>query len=153
MIFDTLGNADRYAGLHPLFARAFAYLRETDLLALEPGRYPILGDDLFAIIEHADGRSREQARLEHHRRYIDIQLVLQGTDEMGWKPLQDCGKPVGPFGDKQDIGFFHDAPASWVSVPAGAYCIFFPTDAHAPLVADAPIRKAVLKIAVQPASY
>jgi len=62
MIFDTIANADRYATLHPLFAQAFAYIRNTDLNALAPGRYPIADEDLFAIVEHVPGRSRESAR-------------------------------------------------------------------------------------------
>jgi|APLak6261703504_1056268.scaffolds.fasta_scaffold00213_18 biofilm protein TabA len=148
MIFDVLANADRYEAMHPLFPRAFAFLRETDLMALAPGRYPIEGEALFAIIEEADGRVRADARLECHRKYIDIQLVLQGTDEMGWKPLCDCREPVAEYSDKRDIRFFFDAPASWVTVPAGGYCVFFPEDAHAPLVSAGSIRKVVLKIAL-----
>lgn len=148
MIFDTLPQADRYAALHPLFPRAFAFLRETDLLALAPGRYPIEGESLFAIVEEANGRRRADARLECHRRYIDIQLVLRGVDEMGWKPVRDCHRPVADYSDKRDIQFFHDAPASWIASPAGAFCVFFPEDAHAPLVGAGSIRKVVIKIAV-----
>jgi biofilm protein TabA len=148
MIFDVLANAHRYETLHPLFPQAFAFLRETDLMALAPGRYPIEGEALFAIIQEADGRARADAQLECHRKYIDIQLVLQGTDEMGWKPLHDCREPMAEYSDKRDIRFFFDASASWITVPAGAYCVFFPEDAHAPLVGTGPIRKVVLKIAV-----
>lgn len=148
MIFDTLPQADRYAALHPLFPRAFAFLHETDLNALAPGRYPIEGESLFAIVEEANGRRRADAKLECHRRYIDIQLVLRGVDEMGWKPVRDCHQPVADYSDKRDIRFFHDAPASWIATPAGAFCVFFPEDAHAPLVGTGSIRKIVLKIAV-----
>lgn len=147
MIFATLANADRYAALHSLFPRAFDYLRNTDLNALAPGRYPIEGERLFAIVETAAGRSRDQARLECHRKYIDIQLVLEGTDEMGWKSLSDCQEPLADYSAERDIQFFRDAPASWIATPPGAFCIFFPEDAHAPLVSDNAIRKVILKIA------
>lgn len=147
MIFDTLANADRYAVLHPLFPLAFEFLRNTDLNALEPGRYPIEEERLFAIVESAPGRSREQAKLECHRKYIDIQMVLAGTDEMGWKPLQDCCEPIADYRAEKDIQFFHDDPASWILTPPGAFCIFFPQDAHAPLVSNGQIRKVILKIA------
>ena len=149
MIFDTLANADRYAALHPLFPRAIDFLRSTDVRALAPGRYPIEGEHLFAIVEAVAGRSREEAKLECHRRYIDIQLVLEGVDEMGWKPVRDCHEPVADYSEKRDIQFFHDAPASWVATPPDAFCIFFPEDAHAPLVSAGSIRKVVLKIAVE----
>lgn len=41
MIFDSLANSDRYLALHPLFVPAFEFLRNTDLLALGPGKYPV----------------------------------------------------------------------------------------------------------------
>jgi biofilm protein TabA len=149
MIFSTLLQSGRYAALHPLFPRAFEYIRNTDLHALKQGHYPIIGDDLFAIVEHEQGRTRAEAQLEAHRRYIDIQMVLEGIDEMGWKPLADCLQPAGDYSAERDIQFFRDAPASWIAVPSGAFCIFFPEDAHAPLVSTGSIRKLVLKIALQ----
>jgi YhcH/YjgK/YiaL family protein len=148
MILDTLANADRYLALHPLFSRAFEFLRKTDLAALPPGRHVIDGESLFAIVEACPGRARAEAKLECHRRYIDIQLVLEGTDEMGWKPLGECRQPVSEFNVERDIRFFDDVPSSWVATPAGSYCIFFPDDAHAPLVSDGQVRKVVVKIAV-----
>ena len=146
MILSTLSQSDRYAALHPLFARAFEYIRNTDLHSLAPGRYNIFGDDLFAIVEHVPGRTRAEAKLECHRTYIDIQLVLEGSDEMGWKSLADCSQPVSDYSDEKDIQFFHDAPACWISVPPGAFCIFFPEDAHAPLVSNGSVRKVIFKI-------
>ncbi|HMC13748.1 MAG TPA: YhcH/YjgK/YiaL family protein [Gallionellaceae bacterium] len=148
MIFSTFSQFDRYAALHPLFPQAFEYIRNTDLFALAPGRYPIIDDDLFAIVEHVPGRTREAARLECHRRYIDIQLVLDGIDEMGWKPLADCYNPVSDYSGEKDIQFFHDAPASWIATPPDHFCIFFPEDAHAPLVSSGMVRKVIFKIAV-----
>lgn len=150
MIFSILTNADRYAVLHPLLPRALEYIRNTDLLALVPGRYPILDKQLFVIVENAAGRTREAAKLECHRKYIDIQLVLEGMDEMGWRALPECTQAVSDYSTEKDIQFFHDAPASWVAVPPGAFCIFFPEDAHAPLVSKGNIRKAIFKIAVEP---
>lgn len=149
MIFDTIANAERYATLNPLFPMAFEYIRNTDLNALAPGRYPIAGDALLVIIEHVQGRTREAAKLECHRKKIDIQLVLDGTDSMGWKPLADCHAPLDEYSDERDIRFFADEPAAWIATPPGAFCIFFPEDAHAPLVSDGPIRKAIFKVAVE----
>ncbi len=148
MIFSTLSQSGRYAALHPLFPRAFEYMRNTDLLALAPGRYPIVGDDVFAIVENIPGRTRSEAKLECHRKYIDIQLVLEGRDEMGWRALADCVDPVSDYSAEKDIRFFRDAPATWVVAPSGSFCIFFPEDAHAPLVSTGHIRKVIFKIAL-----
>ena len=81
----------------------------------------------------SEGRGRTDARLESHRRYIDIQLTLDGDEEIGWRPLSLCRAPVAPFDEQRDIRFYDDAPDSWVAVPPGRFAIFFPDDAHAPL--------------------
>lgn len=146
MILDTLAQAGRYSTLHPLFARAFDYLRSTDLDALTPGRHDIDGAQLFALVEDCAGRTRAEAQLECHRRYIDIQLVLAGVDEMGWRPLAGCVAPSADYDAARDIRFFDDAPESWIATPPGSFCLFFPDDAHAPLVSAGRIRKVVLKI-------
>jgi YhcH/YjgK/YiaL family protein len=148
MILDTLAQAGRYPSLHPRLARAFDFLRDTDLNRLAPGNHAVLGEEIFAIVEACPGRARAEARLECHRRYIDIQLVLEGIDEMGWKPLADCVDPATDYDAARDIRFFHDAPSSWIATPAGSFCLFFPDDTHAPLVSAAPIRKVVVKVAV-----
>lgn len=153
MILDTLANADRYAALHPLFARAFDYLRETDLKSLPTGVHEVQGEQLFAIVESCQGRTRAEAKLECHRRYIDIQLVLEGVDEMGWKPLAECVNPLADYDAARDIRFFSDAPSSWITTPPGSFCMFFPDDAHAPLVSTGLICKVVVKIALSADQY
>jgi biofilm protein TabA len=77
--------------------------RNTDLLSLAPEHYPIIGDNLFSIVEHVPGRTRAEAELECHRKCIDIQLVLEGVDEMVWKPLSDCCEPVDDYSAERDI--------------------------------------------------
>ena len=148
MIHDTLTNADRYASLHPLFPRAIDFMRSKKLHALEPGIHDIINKQMFAIVEHVSARLREAAKLECHRRYIDIQLVLEGRDEMGWKALKDCHAPTADFNTEKDIQFFSDRIDTWVATHASEFCIFFPQDAHAPLVGTGKIRKMVIKIAV-----
>jgi biofilm protein TabA len=71
-------------------------------------------------------------------------------DEMGWKALANCTQPVSDYSAEKDIQFFHDAPASWIATPSDAFCIFFPEDAHAPLVSRGHIRKVVFKVATAP---
>jgi biofilm protein TabA len=149
LIFSLISQSSRYTTLHPLFPRAFSYIRNTDLLTLTLGVHDIIDKQLFVIVEEAEGRTRAEAKLECHRKYIDIQLVLTGIDEMGWKSLSDCHQPIAEYNSERDIQFFDDVPDSWISVPAGAFCIFYPEDAHAPLVSSGHIRKLIFKIAVE----
>lgn len=146
MILDTLENGARYQPLHEAFGKAFAFLSDPALAGLPPGRHAIDGDRLFAIVSDGPGRRREEAPLEVHRRYVDIQYVLSGTDEMGWAPAAACAPPAVPYDPDKDIAFLPDRPSAWISVPAGSFAIFFPEDAHAPLVSEGIVRKVVVKI-------
>jgi YhcH/YjgK/YiaL family protein len=148
MILDTLAQCDRYRHLRPGFATAFDFARSHDLGALAPGRHVIDGERLYLSIDHTEGRGRTAARLESHRRYIDIQLTIAGDEQIGWYPLGQCGAPAAPFDEPRDIRFYNDVPDSWLAVPAGRFAIFFPEDAHAPLGGAGWIEKAIFKIAV-----
>ena len=149
MIVDRLEHAERYCNLHPAFESAFAFLKQDNLANLAPGRYDIDGDRLFCMISKGPARPRAEAKLEAHRRYIDIQYVIDGAEEMGWKPAAGCAAVDTPYDAEKDIEFFTDEPEAWMPVPPGSFVIFFPQDAHAPLVGTGRIHKAVLKIAVE----
>jgi len=148
MIIDAGAFHFRYTSLHPLFDRAFRFLADTDLRAFAPGRHPIDGDRLYLSIDHVQGRGRDGARLEAHRRYIDIQYTIEGDEEIGWMPLESCGPPAAPFDETKDVGFFDIRPASWLAVPPGTFAIFFPQDAHAPLAGRGGLKKAIMKVGI-----
>ena len=146
---DRLEEAGKYHKLHSAFEKAFAFLSRKDLAHLPVGRHEIEGDRIFCLISRGPGRSRADAKLEVHRRYIDIQYIIAGTDEMGWKSADACAIPEAEFNADKDIGFFNDEPMHWTRISAGSFAVFFPKDAHAPLVSGHEIHKAVVKIAVR----
>jgi len=157
MILGELSEHRRYIALHPAFARAFQFLIQADWATLLPPstdfesrnrRHPIDGERLYASIDRAHGRGHDGARLEAHRRYIDIQLTIDGYEEIGWKPIGDCRSTAVAFDVERDITFFNDRPEIWLPVPAGRFAVFFPEDAHAPLAGRGVLNKAIVKIAV-----
>ncbi len=148
MILDLLENADHYTPLNPGFAKAFAFLRRPDLADLPEGKHEIDGDRVYAMVVKAPGRSKAEALLEAHRDYIDIQLVLSGTDEMGWKPISTCVEPQGDHDPETDARLFSDASDASVATGPGAFAIFFPQDAHAPNISSGDLHKVVAKVAL-----
>lgn len=148
MIIDTLNNADKYFSLNPRFAAAFRYLRNASPKEMESARTELEGGMLFALSSRKTGKQRNEAKLEVHRKYIDIQFVVQGVDTMGWKPASECSKVLAPYDKEKDIGLFADEPSMWCPVHAGVFAIFFPEDAHAPMVSNDEIFKIILKVAV-----
>ena len=133
MILDRLDNAERYFPLHAGFRAACDYLRRTDFANLAAGKHDIDGERLFVVMNRTEARGRDEAKLESHRQYIDIQYTIAGPDEIGWRPLAACTQIHKPFDAEQDFGLFADPPETWIAVPPGSFAIYFPDDAHAPL--------------------
>lgn len=145
MILDTLDNCERYSLINPLFKRAFDFIKNNNLKDMPLGKYEIAGEALFAIISKDLGRKREEAPLEAHRKYIDIQFLLDGTEEIGWKPIKNCEVKMA-YDEQRDIEFYKDTPTTWIRLIPQTFAIFFPEDAHAPMVSDEHITKVVIKI-------
>ena len=148
MIIDRIERAQRYYGLNEGIERAFRYLAATDLYALAPGRYAIDGERMFVIVEQYQTKPREQGRWEAPRRYIDVQVILAGVEVMGYAPVEDL-QVTEAYDAARDIKWFSGS-GDWLTVPSGAFVVFFPEDGHMPgLATDAPatVRKVVVKIA------
>ena len=148
MILDVLENAHRYLTLNNGFGKAFEFLMRSGLKELPVGKYEIDRERVYATVARDPGRKKEDALLETHKKYIDIQLILAGTDTMGWKPKSSCRHPSGEYNQEADIQFFADGPDAWLSTGSGAFAIFFPEDAHMPLISSGQIHKVVVKVAV-----
>jgi YhcH/YjgK/YiaL family protein len=150
MILDVLENAHRYLPLDKGFAKAFEFLTRPDLRELPTGKYEIDGDRIYAIVANAPGREKEGAQLETHEKYIDIQLILEGTDTMGWRPTVSCKQPSGAYDQETDLLFYTDEPDAWLTTKSGAFAIFYPEDAHMPLISSGQIHKVIVKVAIPP---
>jgi len=148
MILDTLNNSGRYVALHPDFVAAFDFLKSPDVMTLPEGRRDVLEKRVFALVGKDEGKGRENARLEAHRKYIDIQYVVVGDEWIGWRDLSTCRETGLGYSAEKEIEFYTAAPETWLRVPAGSFAIFFPDDAHAPLAGQGSVHKVVMKVAV-----
>lgn len=147
MIYDTLANAKLYHSVNPLFKRAFDYIASLPA-TIEDGRYPIQGDQCYAIIYRSALRSAAEAPLEVHDRYVDLQVVLSGKERFGVATRKTCLKAHSPMDTEKDIMFFDDSFDSSIELQQGDFAIFMPDDAHAPLIGQGEVRKIVVKVAV-----
>jgi biofilm protein TabA len=147
MILDVLQNSDNYIVMNQEFKMAFRFLLSRNLYELAEGRYDIVDDRVYAMVSKCPGRRREEALLEVHEKYIDIQLILEGIDTMGWKAKAHCKTKCGEYDADKDVQFFKDDPDTWLSVKSGMFAIFFPEDAHMPMVSSGHLHKVVVKVA------
>ena len=80
MILTTLAHASRIEALHPLLPQLFDYIRHHDLREADAGRITLDGEKLFINIDEPQLRSREEQKLEVHRRYIDVHIPLSAPE-------------------------------------------------------------------------
>ncbi|MBR6759976.1 MAG: YhcH/YjgK/YiaL family protein [Alistipes sp.] len=147
MILDSLKNKEQYVSLHPRFKQVFDYIDTHDLAAMELGRHDVDGDNIFVMVQELELRPLEQARLELHRKYIDIQLVLRGDEEVfGWSEKKDCLKPETEFDEAKDIQLFVDTPQCFYTVREGQFSVLYPEDGHAPMLGKGKVKKCIFKI-------
>lgn len=148
MIFDNAHNSHLYTGLNEKFRQAFDHLRATDFSTQPAGRYEIDGSRIYVVVQEYTTRLEAAGKWEAHRRYIDIQYMIQGIEKIGYAPLGSAQQ--GEYNEAKDF-LALSAPGDYVTLPSGYFMVFFPEDAHKPSMAVAdpiPVKKAVYKIAV-----
>ena len=108
MILDTLDAIGKYAGISPNFETAVRWLQETDPETMKLGMTEIDGEKVYAVVSENRLEPREPV-FEVHRRYADIQIILQGREgfrygregkELSGKPENDvwfCVKRTGRY--------------------------------------------------------
>lgn len=147
MIFGKITDSARIEALHPALHRLFEFVKTHDLMQLPIGRNEIDGDRLFINIAENNLVSPEQQKLEVHRAYMDVHLPLNNVETIGWRALSTIDVPSEqPFDEASDYALYAAPATSYVEVHPGEYLIAYPEDAHAPLIGEGNLRKAVAKI-------
>ena len=123
MVVDRLENIEKYASLNPLFAQAIEFLKSHDLNALEVGKTELKGKDLLVNVAQTKPKAKEDAKLETHRDFIDIQIPLSGTELMGYTAAKDCVPADAPYNAEKDITFFAGLAESYIEVKPGMFAI------------------------------
>ena len=150
MILDRLENADRYTGLGDAMSKAFRYLQQTPLKDREDGRHDIDASS-YMLVQTYQTKDPGGALFEAHRKFIDIQLLLEGKELIGWASL-DSLEPDGGYSEDSDAEMFRgDSPAAVVLEP-GWFAVFMPEDGHRPCChwgEQSSVRKVVVKVPVR----
>ena len=146
MILDTLDRLDKYGYLSPLMDKVMEFFRNTDLSSLEPGRIVLQGDDLFVNVNRQGAQTRNEAPIEAHREYIDIQVPISCDEEMGFVSASFLPAPSVPYSAEKDVAFYPGLCDTYLNVRKGMFTVFFPGEGHAPAITEDGILKLIVKI-------
>lgn len=146
MIISTLEESSRVEALHPAFETLFHYLKTQDLHQLPTGRVELEGDSLFINCMEAPGEPEEERPLEVHHAYIDVHILLEGKERIGWLASKELKKQTQPYSPEKDIAFYADKPSLYIDLLPGQFALLYPGEPHAPLIGNGKIRKLIAKI-------
>lgn len=149
MIFDTPHNAARYFPADSPFRLGLAFIEKALADGIPDGRHELNGDACYAMVQRYVTAPSAEKRPEAHRRYADIQAVIEGEEIIEWLPVAGLAVDT-PYGAENDIVFYRNAPGTApLIMRPGLFAVFYPADAHKPgcaIAAAASVRKIVVKV-------
>ncbi len=139
--FDRHYNKDK-----AWWDKAFAYLKETDLAALKPGKFPLDSGNIMITVTEGIPRLIDTTKWESHRVFADIHYVISGKEKIGITNISSV-KPAGKYDPARDLIFYTGEGEYYLAEP-GTYYVFFPQDAHRPnlQVEGSADKKIVIKV-------
>lgn len=143
-----------FADIAAISPEAYEFMLHFDPDATPDGRHE-LGNGVYANISTYTTRPRRDSVYEAHRKYIDIQWIINGREIVSVEPLEvmhgyACVKPYDEQGDAELYANNFDGTDTLLE--EGGYAVYPPEVAHMPnLCIDAPgtVRKVVIKVPVR----
>lgn len=152
MIHDRIENSDRYTALGDGFSKGFDFIKKAVCEKLPVGKYEICGSDVYAMIQEYTSKPDTDALFEGHKKYIDIQYVISGIENIG---IIDISKAEvqKEYSDDSDAAFYNkNDKCGKLILEAGDFAIFYPNDLHMPGIAfcgtSSEVKKIVVKVSV-----
>jgi biofilm protein TabA len=127
---DKIEFARQYHANKAYWDKAFAYLKNTDLNKIAKGKYPIDGDNVFASVTTDSTKDYDKTNWESHRKYIDIQYVIDGEELIGVYPVAKA-TVTREYDEKREAANYSADGKLYTAKPE-TFFIFFPSDAHRP---------------------
>lgn len=158
MLKDNINNAEKYYNLSEGIKIGLEYIIKTNFLELQCGKYEIqrnnlTGDTIFAIVQDYYSKPISEGKLEAHRKYIDIQYIVKGEEQIGTLDIEHC-IPTTQYDEAKDIIFLQPKPQNtldFYNLHENEFIIFTQKNAHMPSIAvknPSFVKKVVVKVLV-----
>ena len=150
MIYDLLKNIERYEGISKNLDTAIKFIKEHDLDTLPLGRTDIDDHRVFVNVMEAVAKSEDEIYFEVHKKYMDIQIDLEGIEaiETAVGDLEE----ITPYDEGKDIGFYRTGTSARCIMGPGRFIVCMAEEEHKPGIAcqdERTLKKCVIKVAVE----
>ena len=143
MITDNIKNLKNYNIVSPKVADFLLNL------PADAGHYEI-DDTAYANIDIYNTKSIENCKFEAHKKYIDIQMLLDGTEELDYISIDGLSISE-EYNADRDVMFFHNPEKTpdTLQLEPFKFALIYPHEAHRPQMGNGQqVKKVVVKIAV-----
>lgn len=151
MIADDMKNWMIYKEINPAFIKAFNFLEDIKINSLPYGIHFIDGNKIYATISSYNTLPVFERKWESHKKYIDIQYIIEGIEYIGYCPIKETQNPE-EYSNEKDVIIYNDsAESSLIELKEKQFAIFFPEDAHKPGCykdKSDKVRKIVIKVLI-----
>ena len=153
MVVTDLKHMAEQVKMTPEMQKALDFLKATEGKTLTDGTTPLDGEKVYAMVQTYDSVvHNDPARLEAHKKYIDVQYVAEGEEVIGWAQVSAMKETVSYNSEKDYwLGTMAAKDMTPVVLKKGQAAILWPDDGHAPrlaLGAPSHVVKIVVKVAV-----
>ena len=131
--------------------QAFHFLKSANLKELPLGKQELEGEHVFVIVQEYYGKQKSDALYESHKKYIDIQYIIEGEEIIGLSTLDKVAVKE-PYSEENDITFYDFDGGDYLKATPESFFLFFPEDAHRPSITTGDsilIKKIVVKILIE----
>lgn len=147
MIIDAYSNIEKYEAVLP-------HLQE-GLKAIDAVKEPVLNehypfDGGWFMVQEGMTKPLETGDFEAHRKYIDVQILLQGKEEIAWENIEYLNTVIS-YDEKTDKEKLSGEKEHHILISRGMFWAAFPWDGHKAVShVERPytFRKIVLKLEV-----
>jgi len=147
MIICKYSELKKYSPLLSCLDSGLACIEDLREKGFPTGRYEFEGG--YLMVQRGETKPFAEDAFETHRKWIDVQYIIEGGEKAYYMPLEDL-KPRVAYSDENDIEFF-SAEKNWTTIEAypGMVYVAFPEDGHMPVRMKSEVPSAYVKIVMK----
>ena len=152
MIKNSLEYTKYYYNLSEKIKLGLEFIEKNNLKSFKNGKYNILENDVYVNIQDYQTKLQSEGKWEAHKKYIDIQYIIEGKEKIGIGEIQNF-EIIEQYNDENDVEFLKSsAKQEFLLLKENEFVILYPHDVHKPQICvDYPdyVKKAVVKVRLQ----
>ena len=128
MIVDRIERSGQYSRNIPEIYEVIKFAEKVKKENIPVGKYPITNG--FILVQEGTTRPFEEGDFETHRKYLDIQIIVEGMEYVEYADLIDLKEKV-PFDAEKDLALM-EGSGSRILIKPGTFYLLYPGDGHKP---------------------